>query len=113
MNCVVCVGVGVGVRGVGERMGAPSTLSIFGLCLAWHWGSNTNIVMPHHKAPLYFVYDATKLSIYTISPTKCGLPFWSYTLFIICFVECIIIHLDNTNSLYDTKEHDGRYVFIL
>lgn len=35
---------------------------------------------------------------------------WSYTFLIIFFIESIIFHLDNTNSLYDIKERDGSYV---
>ena len=35
MNCIVSVGAGS--KGIGAWFGAPSTLSIFGLDLAWHW----------------------------------------------------------------------------
>ena len=35
MNCIMCRGDGS--KGVGVWFGAPSTLSIYGLNLAWHW----------------------------------------------------------------------------
>jgi hypothetical protein len=35
INCIICVGDGV--KGVGEWLGIPNTLSMSGLSLAWHW----------------------------------------------------------------------------
>ena len=35
MNCIVCVGAGS--LGVGVCFGDPSTLSMSGLNLTWHW----------------------------------------------------------------------------